>query len=1045
MSTSKSMRIPVSRLSRLIMILTILGIAASILYSGASQTASLSWNPGKARIEGRQEQQANPASNRSLRSSSLEALFVPQAGPSAETIATYAADCVTPKSTFALGETVCAVTTNAPINSPAFRSVTWGDSAGFVVERTDLTTVASTTFVLPTDQTSVVAGTTVDNRGTWRVSLVPFGRSVVRAAAYFTVKDPDNAATDLNVYNNAVTDDGNVPAGTNLTIRTVVTNFGPDDATGVVLTEEVPSNATFVSETQTGSFGFTCIDPAPGGTGTTSCTGGTIPKGSQAEFIFVYAINGTAPKGTLIASLAEADTTPSNELDSKDNKWTARAIVTENPGAPVCALGCPANITVNADSPAGTVVNFDVDASGDCGTTVASPASGSVFPIGSTVVSITSQQGGGSCSFMVTVVDTPAPTISCAADQTAQATGGQFEVAVDVDPPTSTGHNVTTTGVRSDNRPLSDPYPIGTTTITWTAAECNDSPLCEDPSNRTASCTQRIVVTGPDAPTISCPGDKTFNASGCNITLTTGQIGSPTATGSNVVITSRRSDDLSLTDPFPAGQTLITWTATDDTDRVASCVQKITITTNGSDTTPPVLTIPADLNVTTATCSALLDDELGVATATDACTSAVSITRTGVPMVACPIPGNPTRQCESFVFPVGTTNVTYTATDAAGNVATGVQHVTVHETTPPVFTFVPNNVGPVNNDPALCGAYIGDATLGAATVSDNCDTTVIRSGVPAGNIFPVGDTVVTYTAKADTSVTATQHVIVVDNTPPVVTAPGAVTLYTGPGATSCSVTVSNLDATLGTGSANDNCPGVSAVTRSGVPAGNTFPLGPTTVAYSATDAHGNTASANQVVTVVDNTAPVISCPANIVVYLPLNSTATSMAVTYPAVTATDNCSVPTIGSSPASGSVFPMGITTVNATATDAAGNSSSCSFTVTVLYDFTGFFSPVGNVPTLNSVNAGRAIPVKFSLSGYKGLNIFAAGSPYTVSLNCNTNDPGVDITETVTAGGSSLSFGGDQYNYTWKTESSWAGTCRQLIVTLNDGSVHVANFKFR
>ena len=58
---------------------------------------------------------------------------------------------------------------------------------------------------------------------------------------------------------------------------------------------------------------------------------------------------------------------------------------------------------------------------------------------------------------------------------------------------------------------------------------------------------------------------------------------------------------------------------------------------------------------------------------------------------------------------------------------------------------------------------------------------------------------------------------------------------------------------------------------------------------------------------------------------------------------------------------------------------------------------------------------------------------------------DPGVDVTETVTAGGSSLSFSGDQYNYTWKTESSWAGTCRQLVVTLNDGSVHTANFKFK
>jgi len=95
--------------------------------------------------------------------------------------------------------------------------------------------------------------------------------------------------------------------------------------------------------------------------------------------------------------------------------------------------------------------------------------------------------------------------------------------------------------------------------------------------------------------------------------------------------------------------------------------------------------------------------------------------------------------------------------------------------------------------------------------------------------------------------------------------------------------------------------------------------------------------------------------------------------------------------------------------------------------------------------VNAGRAVPVKFSLSGDKGLNIFAANNPYSVSLNCSTSDPGVDITETLTAGGSSLSFSGGQYNYVWATSSSWAGTCRQLVITLNDGSVHTANFKFK
>jgi hypothetical protein len=155
----------------------------------------------------------------------------------------------------------------------------------------------------------------------------------------------------------------------------------------------------------------------------------------------------------------------------------------------------------------------------------------------------------------------------------------------------------------------------------------------------------------------------------------------------------------------------------------------------------------------------------------------------------------------------------------------------------------------------------------------------------------------------------------------------------------------------------------------------------------------------------------------------------------------------TLNASPASGSTFNVGTTTVTATATDASGNTATATFTVTVLYNFSGFFSPVGNLPTLNVVNAGKAIPVKFSLSGNKGLSIFAPNSPQSGVISCDASAPAVDLTDTVTAGGSSLSYDAtsDQYNYVWKTESSWAGTCRQLVVTLNDGTSHVANFKFK
>lgn len=125
----------------------------------------------------------------------------------------------------------------------------------------------------------------------------------------------------------------------------------------------------------------------------------------------------------------------------------------------------------------------------------------------------------------------------------------------------------------------------------------------------------------------------------------------------------------------------------------------------------------------------------------------------------------------------------------------------------------------------------------------------------------------------------------------------------------------------------------------------------------------------------------------------------------------------------------------------------SSCQAIVTVLYNFSGFFSPVDNPPTLNLVNAGSAVPVKFSLNGDKGLNIFAVGYPVSQQIACSDGAPISVIEETVTAGSSSISYDAtpDQYNYVWKTDKSWKGTCRKLILKLNDSSVHMANFQFR
>jgi len=117
----------------------------------------------------------------------------------------------------------------------------------------------------------------------------------------------------------------------------------------------------------------------------------------------------------------------------------------------------------------------------------------------------------------------------------------------------------------------------------------------------------------------------------------------------------------------------------------------------------------------------------------------------------------------------------------------------------------------------------------------------------------------------------------------------------------------------------------------------------------------------------------------------------------------------------------------------------------ISVIYNWTGFFRPVDN-DVLNVAKAGRAIPVKFSLSGSQGLDIFESGYPKSVTIDCESAALGDTIEETVNAGGSSLNYDAtvDQYIYVWKTDKAWAGTCRQLVVKLIDGTFHQADFNF-
>jgi DNA/RNA endonuclease G (NUC1) len=181
-------------------------------------------------------------------------------------------------------------------------------------------------------------------------------------------------------------------------------------------------------------------------------------------------------------------------------------------------------------------------------------------------------------------------------------------------------------------------------------------------------------------------------------------------------------------------------------------------------------------------------------------------------------------------------------------------------------------------------------------------------------------------SPAITSAEATVSITVNDTVAPSIAAPANVTVGTGPGAVSCGAVVN--DGQLGTATANDNSGSVN-VSRDGVPSGNVFPIGTTTIIYTATDDAGNSASATQTVTVVDDTAPALTAPA------PTTVTTTTGTATIPDVvagaTSSDNCGPVTVTQSPLAGTVVGVGTHTIELTATDAAGNTSTATTTFTV------------------------------------------------------------------------------------------------------------------
>ncbi|MBA7524982.1 hypothetical protein ES705_17127 [subsurface metagenome] len=355
----------------------------------------------------------------------------------------------------------------------------------------------------------------------------------------------------------------------------------------------------------------------------------------------------------------------------------------------------------------------------------------------------------------------------------------------------------------------------------------------------------------------------------------------------------------------------ITLMAEDDNGNIDLCTFDVTL----SDTISPGITCPADVtvNVDAGLCIAT-GVALGTPATADNC-SVASVTNDATEPYA---PGN--------------TTVTWTVTDGSGNTATCTQTVTVIDNIDPTI-ICPSDINQ-NSDPGVCDAYV---TVPAPVTSDNCPgETAINSyngTADASDTYPVGTTVVTWTVTDGYGnfSTCIQNITINDNENPSITCPADRTEYVD---ASCNFTLADY---TGLAVVIDNCTAAPAVIQ--LPAAGTVINGHGTVQMiilMADDGNGNTDSCTFDVTLSDTISPTISCiddqtrdaDAGEAYY-------TVVGTEFDPVSSSDNCSVAGVIND-INGGVTIVGEqitdgTTITWSVTDGAGNTSQCSFTITV------------------------------------------------------------------------------------------------------------------
>ena len=575
--------------------------------------------------------------------------------------------------------------------------------------------------------------------------------------------------------------------------------------------------------------------------------------------------------------------------------------------------------------------------------------------------------------------------------------------------------------------------------------------------------TIHFTCTDADSGIASCPADQLLTASGTSAAQTTTDNAGNVSAASNMVAVNIDKTIPTISAAITAGtpgtngwyksDVTVHFTCTDGGSDIASCPADQVLTASGTSTAQTatdnagnvsaasnVITVKIDKTAPSASANATPAPNANGWNNTDV-TVNFSGTDVGSGIASCTAPVTLSTEGPGQ-------SASGTCIDIAGNVSNIASANNINiDKTEPIIT-VPANI--TDEATGASGATVNYTV----TVKDNLDGGITVSCIPvSGSTFAIATTTVSCnsTDQAGNAASSTFTVTVQDTTSPIVTVPSNITME----ATSSSGATVNF-----TASAADIVDGPLTPTCSPV-SGSVFALGTTTISCSATDFAKNTSTSTFTVTVQDTTPPAIESHADIKIDTRKASGVILSYNTPNTLDAVDGAG--TANCQPSSGSLFPVGHTTVTCRAIDRHGNSSASTFVIYVeefkkdSIDTQAGFVPVTGVPTALSCAKPSTIlrmagfEVTFtSLCGYSAVlteapegSLFGAlpaGSKYVSGLDIALTLNG-DVINTLPAGTTStLSFGTTGESlvilYWDPAASAWV----EKSVTIENGKVILA-----